>query len=232
MSQEAQVTLRLWKCFFVMLEVNPVRFARDILSFTLSQPSYTIEYDASLTGIGIIIFRIEPDQTEVEWKVIQHNFNFNLSGESRFQNTVEFIALVVGEAVLSALGVQDVAVRCRGDNRSSLSWGIDENYRSDLGRKAALIFTAVGIQSNIYIEEAVHIAGSINVRCDQLSRSYKTPTELGFSQNQIITSAIVSKVCEFCNPTITDVGYECLQHTWRGMRGIVKEISDMCNPNM
>jgi hypothetical protein len=201
-----------------MLEVNPVRFSRDILSFASSQPTYSIEYDASLTGIGVIIYKIEPDQTEVEWKVIQHNFSFDLKGESRYQNTVEFIALVVGVAALGSLGVQDVAVRCRGDNRSSLSWGIDENYRSDLGRKAALVLTTLGIQSNIRIEEAIHIAGITNIRCDQLSRNYRTPFELGFSQDQIISTTVISSVCDFCNPTVTDVDEECLQRTWSELR--------------
>jgi len=218
LNPEAQVTLRLWKCFFVMLEISPDRFTRDILSFVSAQPTYTIEYDASLTGIGVIIYKIEPDQTEVEWKVIQHNFSFDLKGESRYQNTVEFIALVVGVAALGSLGVQDVAVRCRGDNRSSLSWGIDENYRSDLGRKAALMFTTLGIQSNIRIDEAIHIAGITNIRCDQLSRNYKTPIELGFSHDQFISSKAISSVCDFCNPTVTDIDDECLQRTWNELR--------------
>jgi hypothetical protein len=59
LSLEAQITLQLWKCFFIMLEINPTRYARDITSFASVSPAYTIEYDASLTGLGVILYQID-----------------------------------------------------------------------------------------------------------------------------------------------------------------------------
>jgi len=196
-----------------MLETRPIRYARDITSFSNIPPKYTIEYDASLTGVGVIIYQIDEKGLEQEWKVFQHGFDFNLEGMSKYQNTAEFIALVMGVAGLVSLGINNTSVLCRGDNKSSLSWGLSENFKSQLGRRAALVLTTLSIHSNIHITEVVHIAGKINVRCDQLSREKVIPADLGFSKDQILQTGIFTKNSTFCDPTVLDNTAETLRDT-------------------
>jgi len=228
LSLEAQLTLQLWKCFFVVLETKPTRYARDITSFSDVPPKYTIEYDASLTGVGVVIYQIDENRLEQEWKVIQYEFDFNLEGKSKYQNTVEFIALVLGVAGLVSLGINNASILCRGDNKSSLSWGLSENFKSQLGRRAALVLTTLSIYSNIHIIEVVHIAGKNNVRCDQLSREKVTPSDLGFSKEQILQAGLFTKISSFCNPTVLDNTAETLIETWRTLREITSDFF----PNM
>ena len=206
-----------------MLEINPTRYARDITSFANIPPTYTIEYDASLTGVGVILYQIDQYGREYEWKVLQYVFNYDLKGESRYHNTVEFIALVMGLAGLVILGINNVAVLCRGDNRSSLSWGMKENFKSQLGRRAALVLTTFGVYSNIQIAEVIHIAGKTNVRCDQLSRETITPADLGFSREQTLPAPLFDQLSHFCNPTVLDTTIDTFHDTWKILRGLTSD---------
>ena len=114
---------------------------RNIISFVHHDPSFVLEYDASLTGVGIIIFKLGKNKEEKEWKVIQLEFNYDIGSQSRYQNTVEFIGIILGMVALRLLGVRDYSVRIRGDNKSSLKWGSTENYKSIFCRRALLVLT-------------------------------------------------------------------------------------------
>ena len=91
-------------------------------------------------------------------------------------------------------------------------------FKSQLGRRAALLLTTLSIHSNIHITEVVHIAGKINVRCDQLSREKVIPADLGFSKDQILQTGIFTKISTFCDPTVLDNTAETLRDTWETLR--------------
>jgi hypothetical protein len=177
LSDDAANTIQMWRSFFVFLEINPITYKRDIISFVHHDPTFVLEYDASLTGVGIILFKIGNQKEEKEWKVIQLEFHYNLESQSRYQNTVEFIGIVLGMVALSLLGVRNSGVIIRGDNKSSLKWGLTENYKSILSRRASLVLTTVVLQTNIIIEDQIHIAGINNIRCDRLSRQSASPED-------------------------------------------------------
>jgi hypothetical protein len=192
----------MWRCFFVFLEINPNTYKRDIKSFVHYEPSYVLEYDASLTGVGIILFILDKNKEEKEWKVIQMDYNYNIGSQSKYQNTVEFIGIVLGMVALSLLGVRNTSVIIRGDNKSSLKWGLTENYKSILSRRASLVLTTTILKSNILIEDQIHIAGVNNVKCDRLSRRTASPEDLGFKPEQIINQPILDCIIKFCDPII------------------------------
>jgi hypothetical protein len=121
LSDDAATTIRMWRSFFVFLEINPVTYRRDLVSFTCNIPTYVLEYDASLTGVGVILFKVDSYGIETEWKVIQQEYHYNLNKQSRFQNTVEFIGVVLGMTALGLYGVQNESIIIRGDNTSSLN---------------------------------------------------------------------------------------------------------------
>ena len=218
LSDDAAYTINMWRCFFLYLEVNPKKYSRAISSFNPSPSSIFLEYDASLTGVGIILSRKTFEGQEEDWKALQQIFQYDIQGQSRYQNTVEFIGVVLGIVSLSLLGVRDVSITIRGDNTTSLKWGLTENFRSISCRRAALVLTTVSIKYNIIIDEQIHIAGIKNVRCDALSRGYATPTDYGFKPDQILDYEILDQVNKFCNPTLNTTGEQSICEMWKELR--------------
>jgi hypothetical protein len=51
----ARVEVLLWRAFLLSLSVNPASFARPFRSFRSRPASHTIEDDASLTGMGVLV---------------------------------------------------------------------------------------------------------------------------------------------------------------------------------
>ena len=211
----------MWRCFFVSLEINPNTYKRDIKSFVHYEPSYVLEYDASLTGVGIILFILDKNKEEKEWKVIQMDYNYNIGSQSKYQNTVEFIGIVLGMVALSLLGVRNTSVIIRGDNKSSLKWGLTEKYKSILSRRASLVLTTTILKSNILIEDQIHIAGVNNVKCDRLSRRTASPEDLGFKPDQIINQPILDCIIKFCDPIIGVSSPEEISTMWRELNLIL-----------
>ena len=221
LPDDAVNTINLWRCFFTYLEINPKKYERAISSFVCRPPTVFLEYDASLGGAGIILSRKIADGTEEDWKVIQQDFHYRISGQSGYQNTVEFIGIVLGVVALSCLGFRDESITIRGDNKSSLKWGLTENYKSLTCRRAALVLTTVSIKYNITISDQIHIAGETNVRCDKLSRGYSTPRELGFRDDQVITFPVLEKVNKFCDPTINTTSEYQVSMMWNELRELM-----------
>jgi hypothetical protein len=188
-----------------------------------------VEYDASLTGVGIILFELNRNKEEREWKVIQLDFDYDLKSQSKYQNTVEFIGVLLGMVALSLLGIRNTSVVIRGDNKSSLKWGMTENYKSVLCRRASLVLTTTVLHNNIIIEDQIHIAGVNNVRCDRLSRRTSSPEDLGFKQDQIIIHSILDRVIKFCDPTIEVVSAEQITIIWKELNDIFKWFDESLN---
>jgi hypothetical protein len=45
----------MWRSFFCLLQLDPVKFARPLNSFRSRTATVQIEYDASLTGLGVMV---------------------------------------------------------------------------------------------------------------------------------------------------------------------------------
>jgi len=176
------------------------------LSFTPSQPRLMLEYDASLTGIGILVNILEIDGSEHPWKALLCKLPYNPQGNSSFQNSVEFIAIVLGFAGIAKSGVSGASIAIRGDNRSSLAWALKESFRSPRVRNAATVYTFIGIQFNIHTSDAVHIAGTSNVTTDGWSRGYTNPSDLGFRDQDMLfadNDPVLDKLLRLMDPTHT-----------------------------
>jgi len=220
LSEDAVNTVNMWRYLFICLEINPKKYERAISSFHDYPSTIFLEYDASLTGVGIILTQMTNDGTELDWKVIQQVLHYGIHGQPRYQNTVEFIGIVLGILTIAKLGIRDVSITIRGDNMSSLKWGLTENYRSLSCRRAALVLTTISIKYNIIITDQIHIAGVKNIRCDQLSRNNATPNSLGFHTDQIITLTILDQVTKFCNPTIDTTTEQQVSKMWNELRDL------------
>ena len=154
---------------------------------------YEIEYDASLTGIGYLLFRLGNGKRTELIGCGYVRFPFSCRSKSDFQNTCEFIAVLIGLLNLAQLGIRDTSIRLCGDSKTSLSWGLDGHFRGKLCQKAALVYILATTLFNIVVTEASHIPGEHNVVCDRLSRQKATASDYGISY-RVLTDLSISTV--------------------------------------
>ena len=94
---------------------------------------------------------------------------YDLGNESRFQNAMEFIGILMALVTLRWLGVTHAVVDVLGDNTASLSWVTDWKFRPGSSTSAALLFVLVCHTGSLSIGDSVFRAGVDN-RADGLSR--------------------------------------------------------------
>jgi len=142
---EAVRCVELWRVFLVMMELgSSFGYRRSLDSFRWREAEFVLEYDSSLTGLGVILWK-------VVWKVVSVTFPYRLEQDSSFQNTVEFVAVVLAMACLASLGVSNASVRLRGDNVSSLKWSVKERFKGCLCLNAAVVYIAIGSRCDLRV---------------------------------------------------------------------------------
>ena len=176
----AKETVLLWQFVLVLAECHETTFSRTLSSFRDESPRYQLMYDASLTGIGVTL---HDKGSGVLRTVFSSTFPFVLP-DSSFQNLAEFVAIVMGCAVLIRLGVSHCTLGVKGDSVSSLVWAGSERFRGNRATKAAAVFVALCSLFDLWVTETEHLAGTANVTHDRLSRG-ETPENLGFSRGEI-----------------------------------------------
>ena len=90
---EAKIAIEVWRATIVLLGLAPQRFAKTMTSFLPQSPALTIRFDSSLQGLGFLL------TNDVSGGLMgggQAAFPFDLHGDSSYQNTCEFIAVVLG----------------------------------------------------------------------------------------------------------------------------------------
>jgi hypothetical protein len=119
LSAEAIMDVQMWRAFLCLLAFDEENYARPIESFRIHDARFKIEYDASLTGLGLVI----SERCGLEWSIIQYvgmEFPFNVNKDSSFQNTCEYLAIVTGVFVLFLCGYKHFEYELIGDSMSSI----------------------------------------------------------------------------------------------------------------
>ena len=160
------------------------------------------------------------------WKVASINTPFTVIQNSSYQNTMEFIAVVMAVALMVKLGVRNANVDITGDNTSSLTWAQSERFKGARSQRAATVFIALGISFDIEVGEAAHVAGINNHLCDKLSRG-TDPRHVGFQDDEIITISQddeLSEILSLCDP-IKELSDEVeLISLWRRLSEVLSRI--------
>jgi hypothetical protein len=144
---------------------------------------YEVEFDASLTGLGFLLFSLQGGARTQLIGCGTVVFPFDCQSKSDFQNTCEFIAVLLGVLALAQMKVRNVNLRLCGDSNTSLTWGQEGHFRGKLCQKAALMYILGSMLFNIVVTETVHIPGEDNVICDRLSRQKATPQTFGIGSH-------------------------------------------------
>ena len=195
----AQSDVMMWRAFVLLLIANPAQLSRPMESFRSQPASYCIKYDASLTGLGVGIYTL-PSNELLTYAALQ--LPFNVTNESKRQNTMEFVAVIFGLLLAWRKKLQNFHYTLHGDSTSSLAWAKADRVNSLLARRANIVFTTVSMHLNATITDTEHIPGKLNVIFDGLSRNV-SPQQLGLDPTLMFNVANDSAVVEFialCDP--------------------------------
>ena len=203
-SDPARRAVEIWRAVLLALQVYPDDLARPLHTVGSRSARYLIEYDASLTGIGVVISTIGSglDTKQLFCVSAVSLKDFGLEQESGNQNTCEFIAVVTGLAILAARGVSGAGVKLIGDNTSSLSWCCRERFHSSIGKATSMVFMTIVTFCDLQIVEGVHIPGERNVVPDRLSRDVPYQ-DLGFADRdffRVEPQSAVGDAVRACDP--------------------------------
>ena len=190
-TQECRIALMIWRCVLVVMELRrkDQRFYRTFASFRpRAQSDYHLQFDASLSGAGIIISR----STTHTWspadviKVISFPYTYDHTSEqyqSAYQNTLEFIAAIVGMATIARMGARNCSIRLCGDSATALRWAETWKFKAGRSTNAAVAYVAIGLEHQLRFDETVFVTSADNHLCDSLSRGAH-PRDLGYGPHQ------------------------------------------------
>jgi hypothetical protein len=156
-SNDARISLLVFRALFTLAVTHEDIFARPLLSFCPRCPEWIIEFDASFGGgvIGACQFSF-------------HSLDFQ--NDSSFQNTSEFLVAIVGLMLAIRLGCLGASVCFRGDSISALTWLESGRFRSSYAIKCASVLTHLCIVHHIHVNKSQHISADKNFLADALSR--------------------------------------------------------------
>ena len=240
-------TIRLWSMFLILMHLDPVKYQRSISSF--AQPaaySVFINLDGSLTGLGVLIWQ-RPDQVD-QWPVdltgfcpppadllamVGYTVDYQLGGDSSFQNSMEFITIVLSLAILASLGQRDITIVVQGDSTSALAWASKRKFKTARCRVAALVYMRISMRCGVLVSGVTHQAGTLQVYSDPLSRS-ESPESVcakgGFSRSairRIEENASLMRLVQMMDPSVEfDMGQD-LQSCWAEIDTIVDVLTSL-----
>lgn len=169
-SAEAKIAIKCWQAMLCLVRYQESRFTRTLESFSHNLPLTIAEFDASLSGAGLIWYQ-RTDGTEVAVGVCAVDISFlNFGSDSSYQNLSEFIGAILAVFGHVLMGNKGKSLALRGDSVTALTWAITERSRGSIVTNAAMIWTLLCVAADVDIREITHIAGELNDSCDQLSR--------------------------------------------------------------
>ena len=171
LSPATKRVIRLFKFLFVLIALRGDQFSRKFESFEVRRHEYTCEYDASLTGIGIIWFKVLESREEraVAYASVDIR-SLGFEGKPSYQNTAEYIAALLCAHGMKKMGLGGAPVLHRGDSMSSLSWTKKGTVKSEVAMHAGLIWGLYVTTHETDVVLTDHISHDDNTLSDKLSR--------------------------------------------------------------
>jgi len=174
MTQEARLDIFLWRTFLILMGLRKKDYCRKIESFAAQVVTGLLKYDSCLTGLGLRLYRLRSNGGMELVRVASIITPYELSGQSRYQNTMEFSSVSVGFLIMAEMGWTDVPLKIMGDSKASETWCTKENFKSTVARGAALMYISLGVEFEFWVEDTEFVKGEENGVCDKLSRRSET----------------------------------------------------------
>jgi hypothetical protein len=140
MSPRARRVISLFRVLLGLTAVNRAKFSRTMSSYGSEVADITIEFDASLFGIGLLYYANQNGQEVLIGGGAIDITILNFGSGASYQNTAEFIAAVLGIRGLAKLNLKPRRINLRGDSISALTWAETGKFKGDLVGNASVIF--------------------------------------------------------------------------------------------
>jgi hypothetical protein len=163
-SVEAKMELRMWRGWLYLLSVNTELYARPFDTFRARKPKYVITTDGSLGQVGI--YELTGTSEACVGCSAVSIAGFGFKDDSSYQNTCEYIGMVLGVLTLVKLGVRGVDVVVRGDSTTALSWVEKEKVSGKAAMNAALVLVSLCIKFGIEVNSITFLKGLANLSLD------------------------------------------------------------------
>ena len=144
--------------------------SRDLDTFQRFTHVHVAEFDASLSGIGILFYSVIDEVEQPVARIQEDITSLGFGVDASFQNTAEFIAGVLAGRGIKMLGWQNDPILYRGDSVSALTWIMKEGVRSDSASAAAVVFVLQSIAYGFNHVSTSHLSGEDNFLADSQSR--------------------------------------------------------------
>ena len=165
LSEGELLAIRLFRLLFLMTALVPGRFCRTMQSFSLAAASAVVEYDTSLSGVGVIIYRRTCGQEDYPLGGVSVDISdLGFGEDSQYQNTAEFTAAIIGICILAQILPDCHDFVFRGDSMSALSWARNGRCKSTLVSNAAVVYTSLVVHLGLNIVSTEHLSSEDNWR--------------------------------------------------------------------
>lgn len=220
MSIPSQICIHVWRTILCLLACRPDQFARPLAEFDAQRSvEFQVEYDASLQGLGCIISAGSSWQV---WRVLGTKFPYALPSSS-YQNSAEFIGIVMSLGIIASAGGRDAAISVIGDSKTSLAWSAMEQFQRGPSDKASIVFVQLMVHYNFQIIDTHWIKSEDNYQCDRMSRGVPASV-LGFPQTTVVNSEspAVQRLLGLCNPLLNIYqSLDCFRYYWSDTASVV-----------
>ena len=222
----AKRAVLLWRAILCAIAVDEDTFARPLRSFAPRAVELVIRFDASLSGVGILVGipSQEGIDQEPQWVggIAVSLLELGFGEDSSNQNCAEFIGATLSLVVLRSLDLSGRPVRLEGDSISALTWAEKGTARGERAHSASMIFSLASVRWGLLVpfESFGFVTGKDNFLCDALSRGIAI-ADLGIkglSDFGPLLSSTLLRALEFCNPdteTDSDSGFS---DYWEALR--------------
>jgi hypothetical protein len=230
LSNRAMRAVRVLRVLFVMIELEPQRYCRSLLSFTPKEASMVVEYDASLSGVGVLLYSRAPGRADCPVGGFSVDItSLGFGTDAGYQNAAEFIAAVLGTVCLVQLFPTCKSFVFRGDSMSALSWARSGRAKGDRVFNSAFVFVSLLLITSTGVAGTEHLSSEENFRTDELSRGTSVQSlrlkhpELAEIEEYVVDSGRVLQVCDPAVPVESDEDWVCL---WRKVGALCTTVKD------
>jgi hypothetical protein len=206
----------MWRVVLCAAGLQEGKIARPLDSFRSWPADIVIAYDASLTGVGV---GVERRSGEV-MSIYRADFPFDLRSDASYQNTAEFIAVVIGCGMLVAMGLRGARIHLRGDSMTSLVWGSTEQFKGELCTSVAITYVLIAMDFDLQVVSTEHVRGVDNDFYDGLSRGKEVAGAAALPW--IAETVALDRLLIYCDPTPDLHDPAKVATLWQGVKAWIK----------
>ena len=172
LGAEARFCVHMWRCASLLLHLYPMEMAVPLRHMTLQRQGWSvcIWSDAGPRKLGV---RIDEGKDDYWITFSSYHLPFDAVDPS-YQNTREYMGLLLGLLMLAALGYRDTNILWKGDNISALSWVQKRYVSSTQCQLPFLAMTWLTLLTRNEVVDTEHCPGVHMGDIDGLSRGYST----------------------------------------------------------